>query len=83
MTIELRCPECLSMRSGTFAPERVRELDRVLVRGRSELRALYGRMVRDNMYRELQALSRGLALDLIGPDDFLPRTQPKWSEYQR
>ena len=72
VALDMRCPECNTWRSGTFEIERVRELDRTLVRGRAELRALYGRTVRDNMYRELDSLRRGLELDLIGPDDFTP-----------
>lgn len=82
VAIDLRCPECFTWRSGTFDAERVREMDRVLVRGRSELRTIYGRTVRDNMYRELDSFTQALELDLIGPDDFLPRLQPRCSAYQ-
>lgn len=84
VALELHCPECFTWRSGTFDAERVREMDRILVRGRSELRAVYGRTVRDNMYRELQSLTRALELDLIGPDDFQRRTgrQSRCSAYQ-
>jgi hypothetical protein len=67
----LRCPECMTWMSGTFPPERVRELDRVVVSGRAELKAVYGRTVRDNMYRELQAFSTALELDLIDAGDFV------------
>ena len=70
VSLELRCPDCLTWRHGSFPIEQVRELDRVLVRGRAELRVVYRRTVRDNMYRELESLRRGLELDLIGPDDF-------------
>lgn len=82
VALQLRCPECLTFRNGIYEAEAVRELDRVLVRGRSELRAIYGRVLRDNMYRELAALSRALELDLIGPDDFLPRRRYRCSLYQ-
>lgn len=73
VAIDLRCPECQTWRSGAFAVEQVRELDRTLVRGRAELNAIYGRTVRDNMYRELSSFRQALELDLIGPDDFRPR----------
>lgn len=70
VSLELRCPDCQTWRSGSFPIEQVRELDRVLVRGRAELKVVYRRTVRDNMYRELESLRWGLELDLIGPDDF-------------
>ena len=70
VALDLRCPECHFWRSGTFAIDQVRELDRTLVRGRAEVNAIYGRLVRDNMYRELTSFRRALELDLIGPDDF-------------
>jgi hypothetical protein len=79
VAIDLRCPECFTWHSGTFDAERVREMDRMLVRGRSELRAIYGRTVRDNMYRELDSFTQALDLDLIGPDDFLPRLAARYS----
>lgn len=84
VALELRCPECFTQRSGTFDSERVRELDRTLNRGRAELRAVYGRTVRDNMYRELDCFTQALARDLISADDFarpLGR-QSRCSEYQ-
>jgi hypothetical protein len=70
VSLALRCPDCLTWMSGTFAAERVRALDRTLVDGRRELRTLYARIVRENMYRELQALRMALELDLVGADDF-------------
>lgn len=70
VSLALRCPECQTWRSGTFAAERVRELHRALVDGRADLKAVYGRIVRDNMYRELESFRIALELDLIGPDDF-------------
>lgn len=82
VSLELRCPDCLTGRTGTFTMEQVRQLERVLVRGRAELKVVYRRMVRDNMYRELEALKSGLERDLIGPDDFAPRQSSRCSAYQ-
>jgi len=82
VALSLRCPECMTFRAGIFSDEEVHELDRVLVRGRSEVRAIYRRVLRDNMYRELAALTRALELDLIGPDDFAPPRRYRCSAYQ-
>ena len=62
---------------GTFPAARVRELDRELAAGRALVRASYDRVVRRHMYQELQSLRTALARDLIGPDDFRPRTTAK------
>lgn len=83
VALDLRCPECFTWRSGDFEPEEVRELDRALVRGRSDLRAVYLRTVRDNMYRELDSFRRALAMDLIDAADFGRARQPRCSAYQR
>lgn len=72
VSLTLRCPECLAWMSGTFSAERVREFDRQLATGRAALREAYERMVQRNMAGELRALSAGLAMDLIGADDFTP-----------
>jgi hypothetical protein len=72
VALTLRCPDCLAWMSGTFSAERVRELDRQLATGRAALRDSYERMVTRNMAQELRALSAGLAMDLIGAEDFTP-----------
>jgi hypothetical protein len=59
---------------GTYAAARVRELDRELASGRALVRDAYERIVRRHMYQELQALRNALARDLIGADDFRPRS---------
>jgi hypothetical protein len=59
---------------GTFQASQVRELDRELASGRALVRAAYERVVRRHMYQELQALRNALARDLIGADDFRPRS---------
>lgn len=68
----LRCPDCQRWRTGRFATERLRELDRIVAAGRAEVRALHDRAVRDNMYGELASLHEALERDLVGPDDFAP-----------
>jgi len=68
----LRCPDCERWRTGRFALERIRELDRMAAGGRAEIRALHERAVRDNMYRELTSLREALSRDLVGADDFAP-----------
>ena len=63
---------------GTYPASRVRELDRELASGRALVRETYERVVRRHMYQELQSLRNGLARDLIGADDFRPRsTSPR------
>ena len=74
ITLRLRCPECLAVMEGTFPAARVRELDRELASGRVLLRDAYERVVRRHMYQELQSLRNALARDLIGADDFQPRS---------
>ena len=68
---------------GGWSPDRARRPGTLLpvdraYRGRSLGRALvrdaYERIVRRHMYQELQALRNALARDLIGADDFRPRS---------
>ena len=73
ISLKLRCPECQASMEGTFPVGRVRELDRELAAGRALVKTSYDRAVRRHMYEELQALRAGLALDLIGADDFRTR----------
>src|SRR5689334_4810983 len=49
VSLSLRCPECHAHMYGTFSAERVRELDRELTEGRSQLRASYEQAARTNM----------------------------------
>ena len=71
VALAMRCPECLAWMSGTFSAERVRQLDRALSSGRSALRAVYERTLRENMEGELRKLRTAFELDLVGPDDFV------------
>jgi hypothetical protein len=68
--LELRCPECLAYMVGSFAPDRVRELDRTLTDGRRAMRASYERLVASNMRSALEAFSAALDRDLIDASDF-------------
>jgi hypothetical protein len=74
IALRLRCPECFAAMEGTYPAARVRELDRELAIGRSLVREAYEKVVRRHMYQELQALRNALARDLIGADDFRPRS---------
>jgi hypothetical protein len=84
LALLLRCPECQWWGEGTFPAERVREYDRLLSEGREELRAIYRRTLRDNLYRELRGFVAALDLDLIGADDFARprRYAARFSAYQ-
>lgn len=78
IALQLRCPECLARMEGTYAADRVRELDRELSAGRALVREAYEHVVRRHMYQELQALRNALARDLISADDFQRRgTRPR------
>jgi hypothetical protein len=80
VALTLRCPDCSAWMSGTFSAERVRELDKQLSTGRSELRISYEQTVKRNMAGELRSLAAAFAMDLIGPDDFsgcAARTTPR------
>src|SRR3954462_12872564 len=73
ISLKLGCPGGFAAMEGTFAAERVRELDRELASGRALVREVYERVVRRHMYQELQALRNALARDLISVDDLAPR----------
>jgi hypothetical protein len=68
--LRLRCPECLTVTSGTFAQERVAEYDQKLVKGKEATLAQYDAVVRHNMAELLQRFQRALELDLISAEDF-------------
>jgi hypothetical protein len=73
-TLRLRCPECFVRIVGDFDADQVARLDRALTEARLELMALYQAVVCENLGQEAALMSRALALDLIGADDFaLPR----------
>jgi hypothetical protein len=70
LRLELRCPECERRTFGEFEPALVADYDRSLVLGRLELTAVCQALTRSNMEAEASRLSRALAADLIGAEDF-------------
>ena len=68
--LRLRCPECLTVTSGTFPPERVAEYDEMLVKGKEATMAQYNAIVRHNMEELLEQFRTALELDLITVEDF-------------
>jgi hypothetical protein len=70
MTLRLRCPECFVRIVGDFDAQQVARLDRAVTEARLEMMALYQATVCENIGHEAALMSRALALDLIGADDF-------------
>jgi len=75
MTLRLRCPECFVRIVGDFDAGQIERLDRALTEARLEMQALYQATVSENLGQEAALMSRALALDLIGADDFALRAQ--------
>jgi DNA-directed RNA polymerase subunit RPC12/RpoP len=73
MTLRLRCPECFVRIVGDFNADQVARLDAALTEARLEMMALYQATVSENIGHEATIMSRALALDLIGADDFAGR----------
>jgi hypothetical protein len=73
MTLRLRCPECFVRIVGDFTADQVARLDRAVSEARLEMVALYQATVCENLWHEAALMSRALALDLIGADDFSGR----------
>jgi hypothetical protein len=74
MTLRLRCPECFVRIVGEFNAEQVARLDEALTEARLEMMALYQATVCEDIGEEAALMSRALALDLIGADDFASPT---------
>jgi hypothetical protein len=72
--VDLRCPECLTWMQGSFTPDDMKELDRLQSAGRDAIADAYRRTVTEAMEALADTLQAALALDLVGPDDFAPRT---------
>jgi hypothetical protein len=70
--LRLRCPECLTVTSGTFAHDRVAEYDEALIKGKDATIAHYHAVVRHNMEELLKHFQTALELDLISAGDFEP-----------
>jgi hypothetical protein len=74
VVIELRCPECFTWMQGCYTPAEMRELDRVSSQRREQLVLAYEHFTAQSMEALADCLAVALALDLVGPDDFAPRS---------
>jgi hypothetical protein len=73
LTLRLRCAECDVRTVRELDAGEAAQIDDALSQARLEMVALYEAMMRSNIAAEADLLARALALDLIGPDDFIPR----------
>jgi hypothetical protein len=72
--VELRCAECTTWLSEPFTRAEVRDLDQRQAECRQLLLEAYERTVRESMDALATLFGAALALDLIGADDFAPRS---------
>ncbi len=72
--VDLRCPECLTWMQACFSKDDMKELDRLQTAGREEIQCAYESQVAEAMEALIDCLQAALALDLVGPDDFAPRS---------
>jgi hypothetical protein len=75
LMLRLRCPECEARMVGSFDHERIAAYDEELVRVREQMVSEFGAIVRRNMEELADRFAVALALDLIGPDDFVCRNR--------
>jgi hypothetical protein len=68
--ILMRCPDCDLLREGVFGEALVERLDEELDRATGALLSDLKQLTHANMTKEIEAFSRALELDLIGPSDF-------------
>jgi hypothetical protein len=68
--LQLRCPECESIRNGVFERAIVERLDDELERAANALLDDLRRVTYANMSEEIEFFSRALAADLIHAGDF-------------
>jgi DNA-directed RNA polymerase subunit RPC12/RpoP len=73
LMLNLRCPECEVRMVGSFDHDRIAAYDEKLVRVREQMESALGALVRRNMEELADCFAVALALDLIGPDDFVRR----------
>jgi hypothetical protein len=71
LMLDLRCPECFTCTTGSFDAQRVADYDDRLIESRQSMLADYELILRHNMRELSESFERALALDLIGPDDFV------------
>jgi hypothetical protein len=69
-SVELRCPECALVRTGTFAQEEVDEFDDALDQGTHELERELAARTRENMGEYAARFTAALHADAILPMDF-------------
>jgi hypothetical protein len=72
--VELRCADCMTWMNEPFTRAEVRELDQRQAEWRQLLVDAYERTVSESMDALASLLGAALALDLIGADDFAPRS---------
>jgi hypothetical protein len=73
LTLRMRCPECDARTIRDVDAGEAAQVDDALSQARLEMVAFYEAVVRTNVALEADLLAKALALDLIGPDDFMPR----------
>jgi hypothetical protein len=76
LMLSFRCPECEARMVGSFDHERVAAYDEQLIRIREAMQCEFEAVVRRNMEELADRFGDALALDLIGPDDFVRRETP-------
>jgi hypothetical protein len=74
MLVELRCPECFTWMQECCTRNELAELDARHAAWRAQLVSEYERSVAESMEALAACLSAALALDLVGADDFAPRS---------
>jgi hypothetical protein len=72
--VELRCADCSTWLSESFTRSEVRELDARQAEFRQLLLEAYERTVTESIDALAALFGAALALDLIGADDFAPRS---------
>lgn len=69
-SVEIRCPECESVRQGVFAQDVVEAFDTELDAGTEALTADYRRLLRANMADEVDRFTGALQAGALLPEDF-------------
>ncbi|MGI8593172.1 MAG: hypothetical protein ACR2ML_02210 [Solirubrobacteraceae bacterium] len=68
--IDLRCPNCAGLHSGTWDQETVEAFDEALDRGTQTLARDLRHLARANMEDAIERFSRALRVDAVLPEDF-------------
>jgi hypothetical protein len=72
--VEMRCPECESCFRRGYAPAAMAALEARQVAARRQLVAAHEQLVSESMEALAGRLREALEQDLVGPDDFAPRS---------